>query len=38
MTGQIIRVAIKGSNPVKIIGNVLEDKWFDIESFYKEEE
>ena len=35
MNGKIIRAATKGwGDAIKIIGNVLEDKWFDIESFF----
>ena len=30
-----VRIATKGlGSPVKIIGNIIKDKWFDIESFY----
>lgn len=37
LKGKIIRVAIKGwGDSVKIIGNVISDKWFDIESFFKD--
>lgn len=36
MKGKYVRVAIKGlGSPVKIIGNIIEDKWFDPESFFK---
>lgn len=32
--GRYIRVAVKGcSNSPKIVGNILQDRWFDIESF-----
>lgn len=35
MKGKYIRVATKGwGSTVKIIGNILEDKWFDYESFF----
>lgn len=35
MTGKYIRCATKGANGcIKIIGNIIRDKWFDIESFY----
>ena len=35
LKGKYVRVAIKGlSGPVKIIGNILEDKWFDAETFF----
>lgn len=38
MSGKIIRVATKGwGSSIKIIGNVIEDKWFDAETFYKSE-
>lgn len=37
MNGKIIRVAYKNwGDALRIIGNVLEDKWFDIESFFKD--
>lgn len=36
MKGKYVRVAIKRmSSSVKIIGNIIEDKWFDPESFFK---
>ena len=39
MNGKIIRVAVKGiSTPIKIIGNVINEKWFDAESFYSQED
>ena len=39
MRGKYIRAAIKGiSEPVKIIGNIIKEKWFDIDSFYKDKE
>lgn len=35
MDGKYIRVATKGfSTPVEIIGNIVEDKWFDQKSFF----
>lgn len=35
LKGKYVRVATKGlSSPVKIIGNILEDKWFDAETFF----
>ena len=35
LKGKYVRVAIKGwGHSVKIIGNILEDKWFDIETFF----
>lgn len=37
MAGKYVRIAIKDfSSPVKIIGNIIEDKWFDPESFFNE--
>ena len=39
MSGELIRVAIKGlGETVKIIGNCIEDNWFDAESFYSDKE
>lgn len=38
LKGKIVRVATKSwGESIKIIGNVLEDKWFDYESFFKDE-
>ena len=35
LKGKYVRVATKGlSGPVKIVGNILEDKWFDAETFF----
>ena len=35
LKGKYIRVATKGwGDPVKIIGNVIKDKWFDAETFF----
>lgn len=37
MKGKYVRVANKGwGSSVKIIGNVISDKWFDYESFFKD--
>ena len=37
--GKYVRVATKGwGSTVKIIGNILEDKWFDYESFFDDKE
>lgn len=37
MQGKCIRVATKGwGSSVKIIGNLIKDKWFDIDEFFKE--
>lgn len=39
LKGKYIRVAVKGgSSPVKIIGNILNDKWFDTETFFADKE
>ena len=36
LTGKLIRVKTVGwGQPVKVIGNILEDKWFDIDEFFK---
>lgn len=36
--GKYIRVATKGwGSSVKIIGNLIKDKWFDIDEFFKED-
>ena len=38
LKGKYVRVAItNGNKPIKIIGNIIEDKWFDIETFFKGE-
>lgn len=35
LKGKYIRVATKGwGDPVKIIGNIIKDKWFDAETFF----
>ena len=35
LKGKYVRVATKGwGSSVKIIGNIIEDKWFDIETFF----
>jgi hypothetical protein len=37
LKGKYVRVATKGwGSSVKIIGNILEDKWFDAETFFKD--
>ena len=39
LKGKYVRVATKGwGGPVKIIGNILKDKWFDIETFFADKE
>ena len=39
MKGKHIRVATKGwGESVKIIGNIIDDKWFNVEEFFKNEE
>ena len=37
MKGRYVRVAIRGLGCVKIIGNIIKDKWFDSESFFEDE-
>lgn len=35
LKGKYVRVATKGlGDPVKIIGNIIKDKWFDAETFF----
>ncbi len=39
MKGKYVRVATKGwGDTVKIIGNIIEDNWFDYGTFFKKEE
>lgn len=39
LKGKYIRVATKGwGKPVKIIGNIIKDKWFDAETFFADKE
>lgn len=39
LKGKYVRVATKGwGDTVKIIGNILQDKWFDIETFFSDKE
>lgn len=39
LKGKHVRVATKGwGNTVKIIGNIIQDKWFDIETFFADKE
>ena len=39
MKGKIIRVATEGlGSSIKIIGNAINNKWFDAESFFEEED
>ena len=39
MVGKYVRVATKGwGEPVKIIDNVINDKWFDTESFFNDKQ
>lgn len=39
LQGKYVRVATKGlSTSIKIIGNILQDKWFDIETFFNDKE
>jgi hypothetical protein len=35
-TGKHVRAAIREDGKVKIIGNIVTDKWFDIEAFFSE--
>ena len=37
MKDKIIRVAISKNKSIKIIGNIIEDKWFDPESFFDDD-
>ena len=34
LRGEYVRVATKIGDPVKIIGNIINDKWFDAETFF----
>ena len=34
LRGEYVRVATKRDDPVKIIGNIINDKWFDAETFF----
>lgn len=37
LVGKYIRVATNSlSSPIKIIGNIIEDKWFDAEEFFRD--
>lgn len=39
LKGKYVRVALKGwGGSVKIIGNIIRDKWFDIETFFADKE
>lgn len=39
LKGKYVRVATKKwGDPVKIIGNILKDKWFDIETFFADKQ
>lgn len=39
LTGKYIRIIDEGWNkPVKKFGNIMEDKWFDYDEFYKKED
>lgn len=39
LKGKYVRVATKGwGGSIKIIGNIVEDRWFDYESFYGDKE
>jgi hypothetical protein len=36
LKGRYIRAAVTGDRKLKIIGNIINDKWFDIELFFKD--
>ena len=36
LEGRYIRTAVAEDRRLKIIGNIINDKWFDIESFFKD--
>lgn len=36
LEGRYIRAAVTGDRRLKIIGNIINNKWFDIESFFKD--
>ena len=37
MKGKYVRIAHKGlGNSIKIIWNIIKDKWFDLESFFND--
>ncbi len=36
LEGRYIRAAVTRDRRLKIIGNIINDKWFDIESFFKD--
>ena len=36
LEGRYIRTAVAEDRSLKIIGNIINDKWFDIESFFKD--
>ena len=39
LRGKYVRVATKGwGDPIKIIGNIIKDKWFDAETFFADKE
>ena len=39
LKGKYVRVATKGlGSSVKIIGNIIKDKWFDAETFFADKE
>lgn len=38
LKGRYIRAAATRDKRLKIIGNIINDKWFDIESFFKDAE
>lgn len=36
LEGRYIRTAVTGDRRLKIIGNIINDKWFDIKSFFED--
>ena len=36
LEGRYIRAAVTGDRRLKIIGNIINNKWFDIESFFED--
>lgn len=38
LVGKYIRVAVKNGDPIRIIGNIIKDNWFDAKSFFTDKE
>lgn len=39
LAGKLVRVKCEAwGSPLKVIGNIMEDKWFDIDKFFKEKQ